>query len=155
MKRLLPLLCVLAVPAFAEEPWSVGARHPVVRTASERPVPAGKASLAARVLRGLVRGYQLGISRFDGPHCPLYPTCSDYARQALARHGAFLGAAMTADRLMQEAEVLARSPRVLAYGRLRAFDPVSAEDFWWTRRPRYPLPLPANVRSPWGARWRE
>ena len=43
------------------------------------------------LLRGLIRGYQLLISPVLGPSCRYLPTCSDYAAEAIARHGALAG----------------------------------------------------------------
>ncbi len=48
-------------------------------------------NLASAVLRGLVRLYQLTISPLLPPHCRFQPSCSVYAMEALARHGALLG----------------------------------------------------------------
>lgn len=42
-------------------------------------------------MRGLIRGYQLFISPLIGSHCRYHPSCSEYAREALARHGPVLG----------------------------------------------------------------
>lgn len=39
----------------------------------------------------LVRGYQLMISPFLPPSCRFHPTCSQYALEALRRHGAIKG----------------------------------------------------------------
>ena len=130
-RQTLIALLLLVFPAGAEEPWSVDPRHPVFREAE---LPAEPTSLAARVLEAPVRFYQLRISPHDGPRCPLYPTCSDYARQALRRHGAVMGTLMTVDRLVQEPEVHARAPRIWVHGRLRGHDPLSASDFWWSGR---------------------
>ena len=38
-------------------------------------------------LRGLIRAYQIVLSPVLGPRCRFLPTCSDYAREALAVHG--------------------------------------------------------------------
>lgn len=40
---------------------------------------------------GLVRLYQLTLSGFVGGHCRHLPTCSEYAYEAIARHGAWAG----------------------------------------------------------------
>lgn len=45
----------------------------------------------AGVLRGLIRGYQLIASPLVGPRCRYLPTCSEYAAQAVARHGSLRG----------------------------------------------------------------
>ena len=43
------------------------------------------------VLRFLIRGYQLAISPLFGPRCRFYPSCSQYAIEALDTHGALQG----------------------------------------------------------------
>ncbi len=45
------------------------------------------AALPAVLAAGLVRGYQLLLSPVLPMSCRFYPTCSDYAREAFARHG--------------------------------------------------------------------
>ncbi|RJG04636.1 membrane protein insertion efficiency factor YidD [Noviherbaspirillum cavernae] len=47
----------------------------------------------------LLRGYQLGISPFLGQNCRFYPSCSDYATQAIRDHGALKGGALATRRL--------------------------------------------------------
>jgi len=42
------------------------------------------------VLAG-VRGYQYLLRPMLGTNCRFYPSCSDYARDALQRHGAIRG----------------------------------------------------------------
>ena len=42
-------------------------------------------------LRGIVGLYRLAISPFLAPCCRFRPTCSEYALEALARHGALAG----------------------------------------------------------------
>ncbi|MFZ1983342.1 MAG: membrane protein insertion efficiency factor YidD, partial [Desulfatitalea sp.] len=41
------------------------------------------------------------ISRADGDRCPMYPTCSHYAAQAIARQGVLAGWVLTSDRLLR------------------------------------------------------
>ena len=48
-------------------------------------------SLPVRGARWLIRAYQLAISPLLGPRCRFLPTCSDYAAQALERHGLVRG----------------------------------------------------------------
>lgn len=48
-------------------------------------------SLAARLLRLLVKGYQWFLSPLFPPSCRYEPSCSQYALEALARHGALRG----------------------------------------------------------------
>jgi len=52
-----------------------------------------------RVLIGLVKGYRLLISPMLPPSCRFYPTCSEYAVEALSQHGALKGGWLTLRRL--------------------------------------------------------
>lgn len=46
-----------------------------------------------------IRLYQLLISPLFPSHCNYYPTCSEYSRQAVVRHGVFKGLLMAAMRI--------------------------------------------------------
>ncbi|MGZ3233930.1 MAG: membrane protein insertion efficiency factor YidD, partial [Croceibacterium sp.] len=54
-----------------------------------------------RVLILLARGWQIGPSRILPPSCRYQPTCSEYAIDALGKHGAMKGGWMTVKRLMR------------------------------------------------------
>lgn len=47
----------------------------------------------------LLRAYKLGISPFLGQNCRFYPSCSDYAAEAVRVHGALKGSTLAARRL--------------------------------------------------------
>jgi putative membrane protein insertion efficiency factor len=47
----------------------------------------------------LLRAYKFGISPFLGQNCRFYPSCSDYAAEAIREHGAGKGAALAVTRL--------------------------------------------------------
>jgi putative membrane protein insertion efficiency factor len=47
----------------------------------------------------LLRAYQLGISPFLGQKCRFFPTCSNYAVEAIQAHGALKGSALAGKRL--------------------------------------------------------
>jgi len=49
----------------------------------------------------LVRGYQLTLSKFLPSRCRFYPSCSEYAVEALRRNGLFVGGAQTIWRLLR------------------------------------------------------
>ena len=49
----------------------------------------------------LIRMFQVFISPQDGPNCRHTPTCSTYARIAVAKHGAFFGSFMSGERLLR------------------------------------------------------
>lgn len=68
------------------------------------PARAGRdprASVPARVLRGLVRAYQYAISPAFPPCCRHLPTCSAYAVEAITEHGALRGGFMSLGRLLR------------------------------------------------------
>jgi uncharacterized protein len=44
------------------------------------------------LLLSMLRGYQYAIRPLLGANCRFYPSCSDYARVAIERHGALKGA---------------------------------------------------------------
>lgn len=54
---------------------------------------------AQRVLFGCIRGYQVLLSPIFGKQCRFYPTCSHYALEAIARHGAGKGLLLSAGRI--------------------------------------------------------
>lgn len=57
--------------------------------------------MIAKLLRLLVRSYRLLISPVMPPACRFYPSCSEYAEQALCRHGAWHGSWLTAGRILR------------------------------------------------------
>ena len=58
-------------------------------------------SPAAHILRGAVRAYQLVLAPLLGGQCRFTPSCSAYAREALAVHGALRGAGLAARRVLR------------------------------------------------------
>ncbi len=50
-------------------------------------------------LLGLIRFYRYFISPLLGHHCRFYPSCSEYAAEALQRHGAAHGSWLAARRV--------------------------------------------------------
>lgn len=48
-----------------------------------------------------IRFYQLAISPLLGPSCRFTPTCSEYARQAILKHGPFKGLYLAIRRLLR------------------------------------------------------
>ena len=58
-------------------------------------------SPAAYMLSGAVRVYQLTLRPVIGENCRFSPSCSTYAREAFAVHGARHGAAMAAKRILR------------------------------------------------------
>ena len=55
--------------------------------------------LGSLLLLALIRGYQLLVSPFFPPSCRYFPSCSEYARQAVVRHGPLFGAWLAVKRV--------------------------------------------------------
>jgi hypothetical protein len=56
-------------------------------------------ALPRRLLAGLIRGYQIVVSPLLPPSCRFHPSCSQYALEAVTRHGALKGGWLAARRL--------------------------------------------------------
>lgn len=71
----------------------------------ERPLPPppgrplGRIGWAAAILRLPILAYRLLLSPLLGPRCRFHPSCSVYALEALAAHGALRGSWLTLRRL--------------------------------------------------------
>ena len=59
----------------------------------------GLQRLTGLVLQVLIRVYQLLLSPLLPPSCRYLPSCSDYAVEAIGRHGAIVGVGLAARRL--------------------------------------------------------
>lgn len=71
------------------------------------------------LLLALLRAYQYFASPWVGGSCRYWPTCSEYSREAIERHGALRGSWLTAARLA----------RCHPYGR-GGVDPVPLQFAW-------------------------
>ncbi len=54
-----------------------------------------------RILLGLLRVYKAAISPLIPGCCRFHPACSDYAREAIERHGVARGLGLAAGRLLR------------------------------------------------------
>ena len=74
--------------------------------------------------------YQRYLSPAKGTSCPMEPSDSTYARQAIQHSGLVIGALMTADRLHRCGHDLAHYPFITTERGIKYFDPVvpSASD---------------------------
>lgn len=58
-------------------------------------------SPAARLLSILIKGYQRTLSGWMPSKCRFYPSCSDYALEAVGAHGAAKGSWLAIRRLLR------------------------------------------------------
>lgn len=56
-------------------------------------------SLPVKIAKGCIRVYQLTFSSFMGRTCRHVPTCSEYATDALERHGGWRGGILAISRI--------------------------------------------------------
>ena len=54
-----------------------------------------------RILTAPIKAYQLFLSPFLGFNCRFSPTCSNYAIEALEKHGILTGSLLTTKRLLR------------------------------------------------------
>nr|BCX00806.1 MAG: putative membrane protein insertion efficiency factor [Bacteroidota bacterium] len=57
--------------------------------------------MVRNVLLGIIWVYQRVISPHLGPTCRFYPTCSQYAAEAIQKHGALKGTYLAVRRLLR------------------------------------------------------
>ncbi|MBU6272631.1 MAG: membrane protein insertion efficiency factor YidD [Betaproteobacteria bacterium] len=57
------------------------------------------ASLGRRLLSAPIHAYRYAISPMMAPACRFFPSCSEYALEAIARHGVLSGGWLAARRL--------------------------------------------------------
>lgn len=92
-------------------------------------------SLSANPLYLASLFYSNFLTKVDGPRCQHLPTCSRFASQAVARHGA-VGFLMGLERLIQDdwSSSIRRLPEVEHRGTVRHFDPLENYEFWKPER---------------------
>lgn len=77
------------------------------------------------------RGPLNHLSAVRSGGCPMYPSCSDYSKQAIHKHGVFKGWIMTMDRLMRcGRDETSLSPHIILDNQQKIYDPLEANDFW-------------------------
>lgn len=76
--------------------------------------------------------FQQRLSPLDGPKCPHYPTCSQFARESLVRYGPVWAVLMTTNRLQREYPGLLEGGNyhLVFIGRWRSLDPSDNAWLW-------------------------
>lgn len=110
----------MRVIEFRTGPW----RH---RTLAAQPgIRRPAAPFSARLLLAFLRFYIIVLSPVFGGACKFYPSCSNYAVEAVTKHGARRGFLLAAKRLLR--------CRPFTQG---GFDPVP-DDLPHSRHPKFP-----------------
>jgi len=66
-----------------------------------RTTTAWPARAVSRILLALLAAYKRWLSPLLGARCRFHPSCSDYAREAIERHGAWRGGVLAAWRILR------------------------------------------------------
>jgi len=115
------------------DPWDFNTANPEHENITRQETDI---SLGASLLIGAVGFYQSYISPVNGERCPMTPSCSAYAVQAIKKHGFFIGIMMTADRLIHESDEIRYAPTIINGDKVSFHDPVSNNDFWFDKENR-------------------
>jgi putative component of membrane protein insertase Oxa1/YidC/SpoIIIJ protein YidD len=112
--------------------------------AAAKPNPHPDGPAAARTVFFLYEDVLGHLSSVRSGQCPMYPSCSEYSREAFGKHGMVVGWWMTFDRLLRCGRSgMKHSPRILIEGTWKHYDPVARNDRWW-----YPPPDALESRRP-------
>lgn len=128
----------LTVPAHASGsewgPWDRDRIYVTESAAAARQQP--QRSLVSRIAASpamlMISFFQTVLSPIDGASCDFYPTCSAYAKQAIQKHGLFIGLAMASERLCRIHAPEGYEP-VEKFGSYYYYDPVENNDFWFDK----------------------
>lgn len=81
-----------------------------------------------------IRFFQRTFSRADGHRCAMHPSCSQYASTAFKTHNLFMAWILTSDRLLRCGhDEIRKAPHVIIHGERKAYDPLTANTFWWSK----------------------
>src|SRR5690606_6080050 len=95
-------------------------RHAAHDQRGRGPLAGAPAALMTRVLLGLLTAYKYAISPLLGRSCRFYPSCSEYAREAVELYGPWRGTCLAGGRV----------------GRRQPFPPVGYEPVSWPTQNR-------------------
>ena len=86
-------------------------------------------------LKSIVQVYQGPLDHLSAVRqgeCPMYPSCSEYSRQALEKYGFFMGAMIAADRLLRcGRDEMKSAPLIFVDGKWKYYDPLEENTSWW------------------------
>lgn len=100
-------------------------------SADHRGTPEASSSALLDIYHGPLN-HLLAVRRGE---CPMHPSCSEFARQAMDKHGPVKGWLMATDRLMRcGRDEIRLAPKIQVNGRVKYYDPVDGNDFWWVQK---------------------
>ena len=141
--KILLLLCSIAIvhlslPTAESRKWGPWDSNCIYET--ETTIPQSHQHEARTItkvttlpLELLITFFQKIISPVDGSTCDFYPTCSAYAKQALKKHGLFIGLAMASERINRD-HTLEGYDLIFRFCRYYIYDPVENNDFWFHKK---------------------
>lgn len=90
------------------------------------------------LLKAMIDFYQGPLnhcSAVRSGECPMYPSCSEYSRQAFEKYGFFIGVMIASDRLMRCGRDEVRlSPVIYVEGKMKFYDPLEHNTSWWDKQ---------------------
>ncbi|OGL43910.1 MAG: hypothetical protein A2161_18140 [Candidatus Schekmanbacteria bacterium RBG_13_48_7] len=79
-----------------------------------------------------IKFFQRYVSPADGPRCNFYPSCSEYCKLAIQKHGFIIGIILFNERFMRDHGFdLKHYPVIWIGGQVIYYDSVEMNDFWW------------------------
>ncbi len=89
-------------------------------------------------LSAMIRLYEGPLNHMAalrGGECPMYPSCSAYAKAAVDKYGFFIGWMMASDRLLRCGRDEVRlGPKIFIHGRWKVYDPLENNTPWGPRQ---------------------
>ena len=110
-------------------PWSTSERHPTLERTGHSHGGSGSG-----MFDQAFKVYARFITKIDGARCEHRPTCSRYARDAIRKHGLFLGAFLAVDRLVRgtrSSPLRQLDLYTIENGRPYFEDPIEDNDFFF------------------------
>lgn len=66
--------------------------------------------------------------------CPMFPSCSEYSKEAFEKYGFFRGAMIASDRIMRcGRDELKTAPLIFVEGKPKFYDPLEWNTSWWDK----------------------
>ena len=88
-------------------------------------------------LRAMIDFYQGPLNHCSAVRtgeCPMYPSCSEYSKEAFEKYGFFIGGMIASDRLMRCGRDEVRlSQAIYVDGKLKFYDPLEHNTSWWDK----------------------